>query len=70
MGPQGCSQYVPVMGVTKRPAHVTSQGGVSAEVGVRASTLWAKHGIEPRLDLRRETIRLPSPVTLVRGAVM
>ena len=45
-GSRGCSQCVPVMGVTKRPAHVTSQGGVSAEVGVRASTLWAKHGIE------------------------
>src|SRR5215471_13680980 len=46
MGRWGCSQYVPVMDVTKRPAHVTSQGGVSAEVGMRASTLWAKHGIE------------------------
>ena len=37
---------------------------------VRASTLWAKHGIEPRLGLRRQMMRVPSPATLVRGAVM
>ena len=46
-GPWGCSQCVPVMGVTERPVSVTSQGSVSAEGGVRASTLWAKHRIKP-----------------------
>ena len=44
---RGCSQCVPVMGVTERPVNGTSQGSVSAEVGVRASTLWAKHRFEP-----------------------
>lgn len=48
---RGCSQCVPVMGVTERPVNGTSQGSVSAEVGVRASTLWAKHrNRAPRLD--------------------
>ena len=28
---RGCSQCVPVMGVTERPVNVTPQGGVSAE---------------------------------------
>src|SRR5437763_12120380 len=37
---------------------------------VRASTLWVKHAVEPRLGPRREFIRLRSPAPWVPGAVM
>lgn len=48
-GPQGSSQCVPSNGRDEEaPVRVTSQGGVSVEVGVRASALWAKHEIRPR----------------------
>jgi len=58
--PRGCSQRVPAMGVTERPANGTSQGGVPGLSDVRASTLWAKHGVEPLLDSpeRADTVTL------------
>jgi len=37
---------------------------------VRASTLWVKHAIEPRLGLPEREMRLRSPALWVRGAVM
>ena len=44
---RGCSQCVPVMDVTERPANVTSQGGVSAEAACEPPPCGRSMGSSP-----------------------
>ena len=48
LGPWGCSQCVPAMGVTERPVSVTSQGSVSAEAACELPPCGRSIGSSPQ----------------------
>jgi hypothetical protein len=57
---RGCSQCAPVMGVTERPASVTSQGGVSAEeLMCEPPPCGRSMGSSPQLGSRRDNTGIP-----------
>ena len=70
---QGSFGDEPVRASNGRDGEASQRYFAGRRVGlreVRASTLWVKHAIEPRLGLPERVMRLGSPVPWVHGVVM